>query len=74
MADQAARKTKRPRHAGTAVVYPRGVEQRYGCSSTTRWRYERDGKLPPRDVFIGGVAVGWHPETLEAAERGSQAV
>jgi hypothetical protein len=33
---------------------------------------ERDGRLPPRDFFIGGVAVGWRPETIEAAERGGK--
>jgi predicted DNA-binding transcriptional regulator AlpA len=64
------RKPKRPRLSGTAVIYPRGLEARYGWSSPTRWRAERDGRVPKRDVFIGGEAVGWRPETLEAAERG----
>lgn len=57
---------------GKAVIWPRGVEQRYGISPPTRWRWERAGKLPPRDVFIGGYS-GWRPETLEAAERGEAA-
>ena len=39
-------------------------------SAPTLWRWERDGKLPDRDVFVGGRAVGWKPETIEFAERG----
>jgi len=54
-------------------VYPRGIEERLGVSTPTRWRMERDGRLPPRDVYIGKKAVGWRPETLEAAERGQSA-
>jgi predicted DNA-binding transcriptional regulator AlpA len=64
---------KRSRTAGTVCVWPAGVQARYGISLPTRWRWEKDGKLPPRDVFVGGVAIGWRPETLEAAERGTPA-
>ncbi len=60
------------RSAGTACVWPKGVEQRYGISAPTRWRWERQGLLPPRDVYIGGRAVGWRPETLEVADRGGR--
>ena len=72
MASSAAakRKAKRPRTGGTNVIYPAGVQQQLGISLATRWRWERDGKLPPRDYFVAGVAVGWRPETLEAASRG----
>lgn len=66
------RKPGRYRSAGTACVWPRGVEQRYGISTPTRWRWERQGLLPPRDVYIGGRAVGWRPETLETADRGDR--
>jgi hypothetical protein len=59
--------------AGTAVVWPAGLQVRLGISSITRWRWERDGKLPARDVFVDGVAIGWRPATLEAAERGPAA-
>lgn len=59
--------TRRAPHAGTAVIWPAGVEQRYGVSPVTRWRWERAGKLPPRDIHIGGRS-GWRPETLAAAE------
>jgi predicted DNA-binding transcriptional regulator AlpA len=68
---QTEKPIRRAKISGTHVIHPRGVEQRYGFSSVTRWRYEKTGKLPPRDVFIGGVAVGWKPSTLESAERGT---
>lgn len=60
-------KTKRAPHEGTKVVWPAGVERRYDISTVTRWRWERAGRLPPRDVRIGG-RTGWKPETLNAAE------
>jgi hypothetical protein len=50
------------------VIWPAGVEHRYDISPVTRWRWERDGKLPARDVCIGG-RTGWRPDTLDAAER-----
>jgi hypothetical protein len=62
---------KTPRLAGTRCVWPSGVQARYGISLQTRWRWEREGKLPPRDVFVDGEPVGWQPETLEAADRGA---
>jgi hypothetical protein len=65
--------TRRARSGGTAVVWPRGIEERYGISTPTRWRWEKAGLLPPRDVFIGGRAVGWKPQTLEAADAGKVA-
>ena len=55
------------------LVWPSELERRYGISNPTRWRWERDGKLPPRDVKVGGRFVGWRPETLDAAERGTGA-
>lgn len=70
----ASRQPKRPRDAGTRVIYPRGLEIRYGISLSTRWRWERDGRLPPRDVHVGGALVGWRPETIERAERGELAL
>jgi hypothetical protein len=61
-------RVKRAPLEGTRMVWPAGVEARYGITSVTRWRWERDGKLPKRDVTIGGIARGWRPETLAAAE------
>lgn len=55
---------------GEAVVWAAGVERRYGISPVSRWRWERAGKLPPRDVHVGGRS-GWRPETLEQFERGN---
>jgi predicted DNA-binding transcriptional regulator AlpA len=64
---------KKKRVSGDRVIYPNGVQLRYGVSSPTRWRWEKTRQLPPRDVFRNGVAVGWRPETLEAADRGQVA-
>jgi predicted DNA-binding transcriptional regulator AlpA len=61
------------RTQGPAIVWPKGVEARYNISKTTRWLWEQQGKLPPRDVYIGGKAEGWRPATLEAAEAGPTA-
>jgi hypothetical protein len=66
------RRKKRRRFLGTAVVYPVGVEQKLGCSKNTRRRMERDGRLPPRDFFIGGKAIGWRPDTLATAFAGGR--
>ncbi len=52
---------------GTDAVWPKGVEERYGISAPTRWRWEKIGRLPPRDINLGGK-TGWRPETLAAAE------
>jgi predicted DNA-binding transcriptional regulator AlpA len=57
--------------AGTVVVWPKGVEARYGISDITRWRWEKQKKLPPRDMFIGG-RTGWKPETLAEYDRATQ--
>lgn len=61
---------KHIRTAGTHCVWPLGVERMFGISGCTRWRWERLGKLPPRDYFVAGEAVGWHVETLNRAARG----
>ena len=55
--------------ARKAVLYPRDVETRHDISSVTRWRRERSGRLPARDFYVGGRAVGWHVATIEASER-----
>jgi predicted DNA-binding transcriptional regulator AlpA len=61
---------KKVRPDGTACIKPRGLETRLGISPPTRWRWEKGGQLPPRDVFVGGRAIGWRPSTLEESERG----
>jgi hypothetical protein len=58
---------------GSGIVYPKGCEEFFGVSPVTRWRWERLGKLPPRDAFVGGRAAGWKPETLERAMNGAAA-
>jgi len=52
-----------------AVLWPRCVQARYGVCAETRWRWEREGKLPARDVYMDGKAVAWRVATIEAAER-----
>lgn len=64
------RRPKRPAIGGTGLITPKGLEIRYGWSAPTRWRAEKSGRVPARDVCIGGRQVGWRPSTLEAAERG----
>lgn len=63
-------KDKRAPKEGTRVVWPSGVEHRYDISPVTRWRWERAGRLPKRDVTIGG-RTGWRPETLDSLEGSS---
>ena len=56
------------RHAltsGSAVFWPAGIEERYGISQPTRWKWERAGKLPPRDFKVG-KRTGWKRETILA--------
>jgi len=60
--------SRRALTSGTAVIWPAGVQARYGISHVTRWRWERDGRLPPRDFRIGD-RTGWRPETLDQFER-----
>jgi hypothetical protein len=52
---------------GDAVFYPAGLEKRYGISAITRWKWERDKKLPPRD-FKAGDRTGWKVATILAHE------
>jgi len=60
--------TRRAPLGGAEILWPAGVEDRYGISSVTRWRWERSGKLPARDIEIGG-RTGWKRSTIEAAEQ-----
>ena len=59
-----ARRRVRLPVAERALARPRDVEAQFDISDTTRWRWERDGKLPKRDMFLGGEAIGWRPATL----------
>jgi hypothetical protein len=65
-------KPLKPQHVpvpGIALL-PADIEHRYRISLSSRQRWEREGKLPKRDFFIGGKAKGWLLTTLERAERG----
>jgi predicted DNA-binding transcriptional regulator AlpA len=59
--------------ADRVVLKPGDVQLLYGISNPTRWRYERNGLLPKRDVHIGGKPIGWYRSTLDAAARGPRA-
>lgn len=65
-------KSQKPKSA-PAVLWPADVQRRYGVTNKTRWTWEREGKLPARDVYIGGEAVAWYVTTIEAAARGPKA-
>ena len=62
-------KPQRPAAPGVALS-PAEIEHRYRVSNTTRQRWEREGKLPKRDFFIGGKPRGWLRDTILRAERG----
>lgn len=66
------KKPKRPQaHEGTRVLYPIAIQERYGIAHVTRWRWERDGILPPRDFPSRGRPMGWMRATIEAWESRS---
>lgn len=58
--------------AGTHVIWPAGLEEILGLSAVTRWRWERDGRLPRRDISIAG-RTGWKRETIEGILQGATA-
>jgi hypothetical protein len=58
---------------GSSIIYPKGVEERYGISPVTRWRWEQANRLPARDAYIAGRPAGWKPETLDRADAGPTA-
>ena len=64
------KQSKRRSAPPAAVLRPRDVEEYYGVSLPTRWRWERLGLLPPRDVFLAGRPYGWKRETIERAAAG----
>jgi predicted DNA-binding transcriptional regulator AlpA len=46
-------------------IRPKEAARRTGLSIVTLWRYERDGRFPPR-VQLGEYAVGYDEEAVEA--------
>ena len=56
---------------GKEVFWPADIQERYGISSATCYRWEKDGRLPDRDFFLGpGKALGWKRATIDAWESG----
>jgi predicted DNA-binding transcriptional regulator AlpA len=58
-----ADRSKRPQ----GVIWPGDLERFYGISLSTRWRWEREGQLPARNVHIGGG--GWLADTMPEVAR-----
>jgi hypothetical protein len=56
--------TKALPYAQRAVLKPGDVERLFDISHQTRYRWEKEGRLPPRDVVIGDKPLGWRPATL----------
>ena len=52
------KKTKRAPKQGTHVVWPAGVEERYGINPVTRWRWERTGTSRPGTCSAAAAAAG----------------
>lgn len=66
--------TNRRRERPAAAIYwPADVEKLLDISTPTRWRMERDGRLPARDAFLGGRPVAWMRATIDRALRGETA-
>jgi predicted DNA-binding transcriptional regulator AlpA len=61
------------RETADRILRPIDVEHRYGISGPTRWRWENSGRLPPRDVQVGGEPFGWYETTLKRSEDGQAA-
>ncbi len=74
MSEQPVDNSKRRKRLleGRSVIWPGGLEERLGIAPQTRWRWEKEGRLPKRDFFVDGRPVGWKPETIEAATKGNQ--
>ena len=51
-----------------AVFWPVDVEAYYNVTRTTRWDWERKGKLPKRDVVVG-TRSGWNRQTIVAGSK-----
>src|SRR6185437_14631461 len=51
------------RTAGNGIIWPKGLEERYGISKTTRWLWEQQGKLPPPCLHR------WEADGLEARDH-----
>jgi predicted DNA-binding transcriptional regulator AlpA len=58
--------------AAPAILWPIDLERHLSISTPTRWRWERAGKLPPRDAYINGEPVGWLRSTIDAMLNGER--
>jgi predicted DNA-binding transcriptional regulator AlpA len=51
------------------LIRPTTLSSLLNQNPATTYRQERAKKLPPRDVFIAGRAVGWWSTTIEQVLR-----
>ena len=49
-------------------LLPKDLAERYRCCRQTIANWEREQRLPPRDVFNNERPIGWLPQTLKEAE------
>jgi predicted DNA-binding transcriptional regulator AlpA len=59
----------KPSQKSRVILWPKDIEDRYGISTVSRWRWERAKKLPARDVHVAGEPVAWYASTILAAEQ-----
>lgn len=50
------------------VLFPKDLTQRFNVCRQTILNWERERRLPPRDVFNNDRPVGWLPQTLKEPE------
>ena len=56
--------------ATPSIYWPRDIQCKYNVCAETRWRWEKIGRLPPRDCYLNGKPVGWKRDTIDAAMDG----
>lgn len=52
------------------VLYPKDLTRMFRVCRATIYNREREGRLPPRDVYNGQHPVGWLLQTLKDTEKG----
>lgn len=65
---EARRKARQERARNADILYPNDLCERWGISRPTLWRWEKNEKLPKRDVTVGGKTA-WYRSTIEAYEK-----
>lgn len=53
-----------------SILFPKDLPRLFNVCRATVFNWEREKRLPPRDVFNNERPVGWLPRTLEKVEKG----